>query len=146
MVFAAGSCCSQRRLGVAMLNTGKLVHETGSMKMYLAEQKAAEAGVIDIAHNQDSWSMNSGHPFSSDTDCRSEQQSKYRTSDKATNRRDIPSLWWLKVKAVSPEPRVDEADIFESAKRRPPCVLVCIYAGTHCKPLIDDQWRLVSDT
>jgi hypothetical protein len=59
-----------------MLNTGKLVHETGSVKIYLAEQKVAKAGVIDIAHNQDldqdSWLMSSGHPFSSDTDCHSE--------------------------------------------------------------------------
>jgi hypothetical protein len=62
-VFAEGSCCSQRRPGVVALNTGKMVYETGSAKMYLAEQEVAEAGVVaDIAHNQDSWLMNSGPP------------------------------------------------------------------------------------
>ena len=40
-----------------MLNTSKMMHETGLAKMYLAEQEVAEAGEVDIAHIQDSCSM-----------------------------------------------------------------------------------------
>lgn len=45
-----------------MLDMGKMAYETGSAKMYLAEQEVAEAEVVDIAHNQDSWLMNSDPP------------------------------------------------------------------------------------
>jgi hypothetical protein len=47
---------------VVVLDMGKMVYETGSAKMYLTEQEVAEAEVVDIAHNQDSWLMDSDPP------------------------------------------------------------------------------------
>ena len=55
MVFAAGSRCSPRWPEVVVLNTDKMVYETGSAKMHLTGREVAETGVFDIAHNQDSW-------------------------------------------------------------------------------------------
>ena len=40
---------------MVVLNTGKMVYETGSAKIHLAGRKVAETAVFDIAHNQDSW-------------------------------------------------------------------------------------------
>jgi hypothetical protein len=58
----------------------------------------------------------------------------------------MPSLCQIKDKAVSPRPRVDDADIFKvsgiATSLRTSLVLVC---GTYDKSLID-QWRLVSDS
>ena len=44
MVIATSSCCSGRRPGVVVLNTGKMVYETGSATMYLAGKKVTEMG------------------------------------------------------------------------------------------------------